>query len=94
MSTQENLTTSTGTQSPLDGYGSAQTSPLANDTGTRPHHDRNTLLALALLLDFLPHDQAHQLHQRFATEVLYKLPQGRSPLFLSRHDVMSWVNAV
>lgn len=58
------------------------------------HQDSNTLLALALLLDFLPHERAHQLHQRFASEVLYELPQGRSPLFLSRHDIMSWVNAI
>ncbi|WP_414718496.1 DUF6166 domain-containing protein [Trichlorobacter sp.] len=58
------------------------------------HQDSNTLLALALLLDFLPHERAHQLHQRFASEVLYRLPQGRSPLFLSRHDIMSWVNAI
>lgn len=58
------------------------------------HHDSNTLLALALLLDFLPHERAHQLHQRFASEVLYRLPQGRSPLFLSRHDIMSWVNTI
>lgn len=58
------------------------------------HHDSNSLLALALLLDFLPHERAHQLHQRFASEVLYRLPQGKSPLFLSRHDILSWVNAV
>jgi hypothetical protein len=65
--------------------------PLQHHTG---HQDSHALLALALLLDFLPHERAHQLHQRFASEVLHELPQGRSPLFLSRHDIMSWVNAI
>jgi hypothetical protein len=66
---------------------------LPHNNRTARKHDANQLLALALLLDFLPHELAHQLHQRFASEVLYQLPQGRSPLSLSRHDIMGWVNA-
>lgn len=84
------LHTTTSTQQP--DYNHYHTSPPLQLRDS--HNDSNTLLALALLLDFLPHERAHQLHQRFASEVLYKLPQGRSPLFLSRHDIMSWVNAI
>lgn len=70
-----------------------QPPPFHDDTRSSTRHDSNELLALALLLDFLPHEQAHHLHQRFASEVIYHLPQGRSPLFLSRQDIMAWVNA-
>ena len=74
-------------------YGPQQPPPPHDGTRTGTQQDSNALLALALLLDFLPHEQAHKLHQRFASEVIYRLPQGRSPLFLSRHDIMAWVNA-
>lgn len=74
-------------------YMPPQPPPLHDGTGTGTPRDSNALLALALLLDFLPHDQASKLHQRFAEEVLHRLPHGRSPLFLSRHDIMAWVNA-
>lgn len=50
-------------------------------------------LALALLLDFLPQPQAHKLHVHFADEVINQLPHGQSPLFLTRRDIMSWVNS-
>lgn len=76
-----------------DYYRPPQPPPAHDGTRTGTPHDSNALLALALLLDFLPHTQAHSLHQRFASEVIYHLPQGRSPLFLSRHDIMAWVNA-
>ena len=58
------------------------------------YHQADTRkLALALLLDFLPHPQAHKLHAHFADEVINQLPHGQSPLFLSRRDIMSWVNS-
>jgi len=72
----------------------SQPPPSHDGTRSSTRYDSNALLALALLLDFLPHEQAHHLHQRFASEVIYHLPQGRSPLFLSRQDIMAWVNAV
>lgn len=56
-------------------------------------HHVNEHLALALLLDFLPHQQAQRLQLRFAHEVIDRLPKGHSPLFLSRREIMSWVNA-
>lgn len=50
-------------------------------------------LALALLLDVIPSQQALTLHRRFAGEVIARLPQGRSPLFLSRQEIMAWVTS-
>lgn len=94
MSTRDSHRTGNNRQTVHIDYGPTQQPYRHDTTGKHPQHDSNELLALALLLDFLPHQQAHQLHQRFASEVLYQLPKGRSPLFLSRHDVMSWVNAV
>ncbi len=56
------------------------------------HPQQNTeQLALALLLDVIPNQQALTLHRRFAGEVIARLPQGRSPLFLSRQEIMAWV---
>jgi hypothetical protein len=50
-------------------------------------------LALALLLDVMHHQEAITLHLRFAGEVIAKLPQGRSPLFISRQEIMAWVKS-
>jgi|GEM_PF-1235259 len=74
-------------------YTPPQPPPLHDGSGTGKPSETDTLLALALLLDFLPHEQAHKLQHRFATEVILQLPQGKSPLFLSRRDIMAWVNA-
>lgn len=60
---------------------------------TQYHQADTKKLALALLLDVLPHPLAYKLHTHFADEVINQLPHGQSPLFLSRRDIMSWVNA-
>lgn len=74
-------------------YTPPQPPPFHDGSGTGTPSETDTLLALALLLDFLPHEQAHKLQHRFAAEVILQLPQGKSPLFLSRRDIMAWVNA-
>ena len=74
-------------------YTPPQPPPLHDGSSTSNPSESDTLLALALLLDFLPHEQAHKLQYRFAAEVILQLPQGKSPLFLSRRDIMAWVNA-
>lgn len=74
-------------------YTPPQPPPLHDGSGTGIPTETDSLLALALLLDFLPHEQANKLQHRFAAEVILKLPQGKSPLFLSRRDIMAWVNA-
>ena len=57
-------------------------------------HHNTEQLALALLLDVIPNQQALTLHRRFAGEVIARLPQGRSPLFLSRQEIMAWITSI
>lgn len=48
-------------------------------------------LALALLLEVVPEQQAKSLRFVFAAEVIAKLPHHKEPLSLSRHEIMEWV---
>lgn len=52
---------------------------------------RAALLALALLLEVVPLERAQNLQYAFANEVIEQLPKGRSPLSLSRKEILAWV---
>lgn len=48
-------------------------------------------LALALLLEVVPEQQAKAMRFVFAAEVIAKLPHHKEPLSISRHEIMEWI---
>lgn len=52
---------------------------------------RAALLALALLLEVVPLESAQSLQYAFAHDVIERLPKGRSPLSLSRQEILTWI---